>query len=112
MTKINIAPNSDQIRWFAQSAIHAWDLFPERARENVIADMTALLAYLDACDNGSGRVVLGIAKIERGIRLKISWGDLESVDLTDSYAEDRYASERSGDHQDRHNQGNASDTHG
>jgi hypothetical protein len=55
--KISITPNPDQIRFYARSALHAWDLLPERARENVTADMTALLAYLDACENASGVVV-------------------------------------------------------
>lgn len=97
--KIDIRPNLDQIRWFAKAALHAWDVTPERARESVAADMTALLAYLDACDNSSGRVVLGVAKIERGIRLKINWTDQQAVDLTDQYADDRDTPECSGDRQ-------------
>ena len=97
--KIDITPNIDQIRFFAKSALHAWDLLPDRARENVTADMTALLSYLDACENGSGRVVLGIAKIEDGIRLKVSWTDPQIFDLTDGYADDRNASHCAGDHQ-------------
>lgn len=98
--KIDIRPNLDQIRYYAESALNVWGVLPEdMARENVIADMRALLAYLDACENGSGRVVLGVAKIERGIRLKVSWADLKVLDLTDTYADERDASVCSSEHQ-------------
>ena|SRR5205809_4113385 len=98
--KINITPNTDQIRFYAQSALNVWGALPEQlAKENVIADMTALLNYLDACENGSGRVVLGVSKIERGIRLKVSWADPQIVDLTDRYADDRDAPARPVDHE-------------
>jgi hypothetical protein len=87
--KINIAPNIDQIRFFAKSALHAWDVLPpDVARENIIADMTALLRYLDACDSGDGVVVVGISKIERGLRLEVSRRDHKVFDLTDRYAGD------------------------
>ena len=37
-----------------------------------MADLTALLKYLDACDAGNGVVIVGIRKIERGVRLEVS----------------------------------------
>ncbi len=87
--KINIAPNLDQIKFYAKSALHVWDVLPpDIARENVIADMKALLRYLDACDSGNGVVVVGIGQIERGIRLEVSRRDGQIVDLTDRYAGD------------------------
>jgi hypothetical protein len=98
--KISINPNPDQIRFYARSALHAWDLLPEKARENVAADMTALLAYLDACENASGVVVVGAHKIERGIRLEVSWRNRQIVDLTDRYADDRDVAHGAGDHQE------------
>lgn len=84
--KISITPNSDQIRAYAKSAMHAWDFNDARAaREQVIADMVALLSYLDACDNGKDLVIAGIRKIERGVRLEIAWAQHEILDLKDRY---------------------------
>jgi hypothetical protein len=69
--RIDIHPNLDQIRFFAKSAMHAFDFqSPENARADVIADMEALLEYLAAFDNGNGVAVSSIAKIEGGITLK------------------------------------------
>lgn len=97
--KISITPNPDQIRFFARGALQVWDVLPaDLAWENVIANMKSLLRYLDACENGSGMVVLGISKLERGIRLKVSWADQEVVDLTDEYADDRDVAAGTGDH--------------
>jgi hypothetical protein len=69
--RIDIRPNLDQIRFFANSAMHAFDFqSPENARADVIADMEALLEYLAAFDDGNGIAVSSIAKIEGGITLK------------------------------------------
>lgn len=98
--KIDIRPNTEQIRTYARSALDVWDVLPpDLARENAIASMKALLRYLDACDNGGGRVVLGIRKIERGIRLEISGRDGQIVDLKDRYADDYAVSHHPGDGQ-------------
>jgi hypothetical protein len=96
--KINITPNPDQIRFYARSAMHAWDFQGlEAGRAQVIADMAALLRYLDACDGGDGVVVVGIAKIERGVRLEVSRRHNQIVDLTDEYAGARNIADHSGD---------------
>jgi hypothetical protein len=84
--KINIVPNTDQIRHYAKSALKVWDVLPpDLARQNVIADMEGLLAYLDACDRGDGVVIAGIRKIERGVRLEVSRTHNQIFDLTDRY---------------------------
>ena len=44
--KINIVPNLDQIRFIAESTLHAWDHQSlEDGRDQVIADMMGLLEY-------------------------------------------------------------------
>jgi hypothetical protein len=84
--KINIAPNTNQIRHYAESALRVWDVLPpDLARENVIAHMEALLHYLDVCDAGNGVIVAGIRKIERGVRLEVSHTRNQIFDLTDCY---------------------------
>jgi hypothetical protein len=48
--KIDICPNLDRIRFFARSALYAWDYQDlESGRDQVIADMEALLKYLVRC---------------------------------------------------------------
>src|SRR6266568_4103605 len=67
--KIDIRPNIDQIRFFARSAMHAWDYQGlESGRAQVIADMERLLHYLDAFNDGEGTVVAGVKAIKAGIR--------------------------------------------
>lgn len=86
--KINVTPNTDQIRFYANSALLACKhLPPEAACEHVIGDMMALLGYLDAFSAGDGVVVVGVGKIECGIRLEVSRRDDQVFDLTDKYAE-------------------------
>jgi hypothetical protein len=86
--KIDIRPNLDQMRFYANSAKHAFDYqSPENARASVIADMAALLRYLDICDRGAGVVVAGISQIDDGIRLERSRRYRQSLDLTHGYAE-------------------------
>jgi hypothetical protein len=86
--KINIVPNLDQIRWYVYSAIHAFDFQSiEDGRDAAIADMTALLAYLNACDNGVGVVVKRVIPIEEGIRLERSNQENDILDLGHSYTE-------------------------
>jgi hypothetical protein len=86
--KININTNPDQIRHYARSALLAFEFHtPVEAQKQVVADMNALLRYLDACDHGNGVVIVGIAEIERGVRLEISRRKNQIVDLTDGYAE-------------------------
>jgi hypothetical protein len=82
--KINISPNLDQIRFFARSALHAFDFqSPENARATVIADMQALLEYLATLDEGVGVAVAAISKVKGGIALKSFDGDEEIFDLRD-----------------------------
>jgi hypothetical protein len=96
--KINITPNTDQIRFYAKSALNVWDVLPpDLARENVISSMTALLRYLDACDNGNGVVVVGIGKVERGVRLEVSRRYEKVFDLTDRYFGEAQIAHETGD---------------
>jgi hypothetical protein len=98
--KINIAPNLDQIRFFAKSAMHAWDFQDlETGRKQAIADMKALLRYLDAFDDGMGLVVTGISKIEGGIRLERSRRYGQILDLSHGYVDPNAISHHSGDGQ-------------
>jgi hypothetical protein len=85
--KIDIAPNLDQIRFFAESALHAFDFqSPEDARASVVADMLALLGYLEAFDDSMGIAVAGIRKIESGVRIEVSTREGETFDVGHSYA--------------------------
>ena len=87
--QINIVPNLDQIRYFAQSAKHAFDFQSiEAGRDAVIADMTALLAYLDILDNSQGIVVKRIIPIKGGIRLERSSRENDILDLGHGYSDD------------------------
>jgi hypothetical protein len=71
--KIDICPNLDQIRFFARSALHAWDYQDlESGRDQVIADMEALLKYLGAFDDSEGVVVASVSRIKAGIRVERS----------------------------------------
>lgn len=80
--KINISPNLDQIRFFARSALHAFDFqSPENARATVIADMEALLEYLADLDDAVGVAVAAISKIKGGIALESFDGDKKIFDL-------------------------------
>lgn len=46
--------SADQIRWWAQSGLNGFDtLSHDLAVENAKADLTAILAYLDALDEGA-----------------------------------------------------------
>jgi|SRR5277367_6552227 len=84
--KINISPNLDQIRFIAKSALHAWDYQDlEAGRDQVIADMEELLAYLDALNYGEGVVVASIAPVKAGVRLECSTREGDFFDLTDRY---------------------------
>jgi hypothetical protein len=84
--KIDIRPNLDQIRFIAESALHAWDFQDlEAGRAQVIEDMTALLEYLAAFDNGAGVVVAGALSIKDGIRLERSTRDGDLLDLVHRY---------------------------
>ena len=88
--KIDITPNIDQIRFYATSALHAFDSVDlESGRHFVIADMRALLAYLDACDNGVGLAVFGIAKVEDGVRLEVSRCRGDVFEIGHVYATER-----------------------
>lgn len=84
--KVNIVPNLDQIRFFARSAMHAWDYQGlEAGRAQVIADMERLLAYLDAFNDGEGTVVAGIKAIKGGVRIERSTREGDFFDLTQRY---------------------------
>ena len=84
--KINITPNLDQIRFIAESSLHAWDHQSlETGRDQVIADMAGLLEYLRAFDDSAGVVVVGVAAIEGGIRLERSTRDNDILDLVHGY---------------------------
>ena len=86
--KIDIRPNLDQIRFYANSALVALRYnSDEEARKFVQADMEALLRYLDALDAGNGVVVVGIAKLECGVRLEVSRTHDKVFDLIDRYPE-------------------------
>jgi hypothetical protein len=84
--KIDIRPNLDQIRFFAKSAMHAWD-YQDLAtgRAQAIADMEALLRYLDAINDGEGVVVAGVELIKAGVRVVRSTRKGNVFDLTDRY---------------------------
>jgi hypothetical protein len=84
--KINITPNLEQIRAIALSAQNAWRFQSlEDGRNQVIADMKQLVAYLDALDNGIGVVVAGVSWIEKGIRIERSTRESDIFDLSDRY---------------------------
>jgi len=86
--KIDVRPNLDQIRFFAEAALHAWDFQDlETGRAQVIADMTALLDYLTKLDDGDGVAVARIIKIESGLRLEEIPGSGQILDLRDRYME-------------------------
>lgn len=84
--KINITPNLDQIRFIAKSAMHAWDHQSlEDGRDQVVADMQELLAYLGAFDDSEGVVVASVARIKAGVRIERSTSDGDFFDLTDRF---------------------------
>jgi hypothetical protein len=84
--KINISPNLDQIHFIANAAIHAWDYQGlEAGRAQVIADMKALLAYLDALNDGEGVVVASVSPIKAGVRIERSTGEGDFFDLANRY---------------------------
>ncbi len=63
---VKLAAHPDQIRYWAQSALNAFNtLDPETAAEVASADLRALLSYLDRTENAV--TVLGIAPVEAGI---------------------------------------------
>lgn len=62
-----LCPHSDQIRWYAQSALNGFDdLTPDDAIENAKHDLRSLLAYLDRADD-TVRVFL-VETVESEIR--------------------------------------------
>ena len=84
--KINIAPNLDQIRFIAESALHAWDHQSlEDGRDQVIADMMGLLEYLSAFDNAKGVAVAAVFRVEAGIRIERSTCKGDFFDLAHRY---------------------------
>jgi len=84
--KIDIRPNLDQIRAIAKSAMHAWDFQDlEAGRDQVIADMQALLEYLSAFDHAEGVVVASVYGIEPGIRIERSTRPGDFFDLAHRY---------------------------
>ncbi len=67
-------PHPDQIRWYAQSALTAFDtLDSDTAIETAKADLLSLLAYLDRADDPS--VVLGIGAVEARVRNELVVGN-------------------------------------
>lgn len=74
ITKLSIHP--DQIRWYAQSAISAFDtLDREDAIEHALHDLRAILRYVDALEAADKAVLVsGIAGIEAGVRLELRVG--------------------------------------
>jgi hypothetical protein len=88
--KIDIRPNLDQIRFYAKSAMHAWDHQDlEGGCAQVIADMEALLAYLDALNDGEGVVVTAVSRVKAGVRVERSTREGDFFDLTDRYVAQR-----------------------
>ena len=66
--------------------MHAWDYQNlEAGRAQVIADMAALLAYLDALDDGEGVAVASISQIEAGVRIERSTREGDFFDLVHRY---------------------------
>jgi hypothetical protein len=88
--KIDIRPNLDQIRFYARTAMHAWDYQDlEAGRAQVIADMQELLGYLDGLNNGEGIAIASISRIEAGVRIERSTREGDAFDLTDRYVAER-----------------------
>jgi hypothetical protein len=84
--KINLAPNLDQIRFYAKSALHAWDYQDlESGRAQVVADMQALLSYLDTLNDGEGVAVASVSRIKAGVRIERSTREGDFFDLVDRY---------------------------
>jgi hypothetical protein len=84
--KIDLRPNLDQIRFIATSALHAWDYQSlQDGREQVIADMRALLDYLSAFDNAEGVAVAAVFRIEAGVRIERSTREGDIFDLAHRY---------------------------
>lgn len=98
--KINVTPNTDQIRFYANSALRACEkLSNDLALDNVVSDMRGLLQYLDACDSGDGVVIVGMRKIESGVRIEVSRRNQQVFDLTDRYSGDGNIADGSGNFQ-------------
>lgn len=67
-------PHPDQIRWYAQSALSAFEtLDTDTAIETARAELEALLSYLDRADDSS--VVLGVSAVETRVRNELVIGN-------------------------------------
>lgn len=73
---VKLALSSDQIRWYAQSAISGFDtLDADDAIENAKADLLSLMAYLDGIDQAEDAVLEFCAgSLKERIRLDRSSG--------------------------------------
>lgn len=79
---VKLAAHSDQIRYWAQSALNAFKtLDQETAIEVASADLAALLAYLDRTDDAV--TVLGVVPVETRVRVEPSEGLSEKGHLRD-----------------------------
>jgi hypothetical protein len=76
---VKLAAHPDQIRWWAQSALNAFDtLDADTAIEIARAELAALLAYLDRTDDAV--TVLGIKAVEPRIGDEPNVGEFERRD--------------------------------
>lgn len=79
---VRLLPSSDQVRWYAQTALNGFDTLDLiDAVENAKNDLQAILAYLDALDRANDAVLVpGIKSIESGVRLELAIGKLDQPD--------------------------------
>lgn len=82
---VRISPSADQIRFWAQAALGAFETLDcEDAIAEAKCDLASILAYLDALDAANDPILVpGIEAIVPGIRLEIGRGKAQADNAPD-----------------------------